>query len=114
MKSDEQPPHINEQRLPPAAPWAAAADQIKGQTGKPTARLQCRSFPPGIDIIIDGEHTGQETPHTFNNLPKGNHTVEMQYVAADGTIETKKENVSLKIGKRVVCKLRFIEPKTLA
>ena len=83
-------------------------------TGKPTARLQCRSFPSGVDIIIDGEHTEQITPHTFNDLAEGDHEIEMQYVNKAGEIISKKESVTLKLGKRVICKLRFIQPKTLA
>lgn len=101
-------------KLPSADPWAEAKKQIAGKTGSPTARIQCRSFPPGVDIILDGKHTGQETPHTFTDLAEGEHEIEMQYINLAGEITSKKEKVSAKTGKRVVCKLRFIEPKTLA
>ena len=101
-------------RLPSSNPWGEASRQIAGKTGKPTARLQCRSFPSGVDIIIDGKHTEQITPHTFNELAEGEHEIEMQYVNPGGEIVSKKEYVSLKLGKRVVSKLRFIQPKTLA
>jgi len=106
--------HVQSARPPPLTPWGEAKQQIAGKTGPPTARLQCRSFPPGVDIIIDGKHTGQETPHTFTDLEEGEHEIEMQYVNPAGGIISKKEKVSMKVGKRVVCKLHFIKPKTLA
>ena len=101
-------------RPPSADPWNEARAQIAGKTGKPTARLQCRSFPTGVDIIIDGVHTEQVTPHTFNDLEEGDHEIEMQYVNKAGEIISKKEKTSVKLGSRVVCKLHFIQPKTLA
>lgn len=110
------PAHIKtgETRLPPSNVWQEARAQIAGKTGPPTTRLQCRSFPPGVDIIIDGEHTNEETPHTFTDLAEGEHEIEMQYVNPGGEIISKKESVELKTGRRVVCKLHFITPKTLA
>ena len=101
-------------KQPPSNPWGEARAQIAGKTGAPTTRLQCRSYPPGIDIIIDDKHTEQTTPHTFTDLEEGDHEIEMQYVTPAGEIVSKKEKVSLKLRKRVVYKLRFIEPKTLA
>jgi len=101
-------------RPPPTNPWGEARAQIAGKTGPPTARIQCRSYPPGVDIIIDGKHTEQVTPYTFTNIEEGDHEIEMQYVNEAGTIVSKKESITAKLGKRVVCKLRFIEPKTLA
>jgi hypothetical protein len=101
-------------RQPPSNPWSEARDQIAGKTGPPKARLQCRSFPSGTHIIIDGKHTEQVTPQTFTDLEEGDHVVEMQYVNEAGKIISKKEIVHLKTGLRVVCKLHFIKPKTLA
>lgn len=77
-------------------------------------RLQCRSHPLGAFIIVDSVHTGFETPHTFDNLAEGNHTVQMDYVSETGEIKSMKEEVELKKNKRVVCKLYFKTPKTLA
>ena len=91
-----------------------ARAQIAGKTGAPTARLQCRSHPPGVDIIIDGKHTEQVTPHTFTDLKEGDHEIEMQYVNEEGEVISKKESITVKLGKRAVCKLHFIKPKTLA
>lgn len=101
-------------RLPSSNPWGEARDQIAGKTGKPTARLQCRSFPSGVDIIIDGKHTEQITPYTFNDLAEGDHEIEMHHTNEAGEIISKKETVNLKIGKRIVCKIHFVKPKTLA
>ena len=101
-------------RLPGSDPWNEARTQIAGKTGAPTTRLQCRSFPTGVDIIIDGKHTEQITPHTFTDLNEGTHEVEMQYVNPAGEIITKKESVTLKTNRRIVCKMHFVEPKTLA
>lgn len=104
----------NPTRAPSSNPWQEARQQIAGKTGAPTTRLQCRSFPSGVDIIIDGKHTEQVTPHTFNNLEEGDHEIEMQYVTPEGGIVSKKESITAKLGKRVVCKLHFTTPKTLA
>lgn len=101
-------------RPPNADPWNEARAQIAGKTGAPTARIQCRSFPSGVDIIIDGKHTEQVTPYTFNDLEEGDHEIMMQYVDKAGEVIEKKESVTAKIGKRVVCKLHFIQPQTLA
>jgi len=108
MKAPTQP------RQPPSNPWGEARGQIRGKTGPPTTRLQCRSFPQGVDIIINGKHTEQVTPHTFTDLAEGDHEIEMQYVTPAGGIVSKKESITAKVGKRIVCKLHFITPKTLA
>lgn len=71
-------------------------------------RLQCRSFPLGAHIHIDGEDTGQVTPWTFNELEAGEHTVEMDYAG-----KKLSETVTMLPNKRVVCKLYFEKPKTL-
>lgn len=78
-----------------------------------TKRLQCRSFPFGAEIIIDGKHTGFVTPRTFENLEEGKHIVEMHYVDP-GTAEvvSKKEEVEIKENHRLICKLHFTKPKT--
>lgn len=81
---------------------------------KDMSRLQCRSYPLGAHIIIDGEHKGEVTPFTFDGLPPGEHEIEMQYVEADSSLMSKKEKITLQEGKRMVCKLYFKEPKTLA
>jgi len=77
-------------------------------------RLQCRSFPLGLDIILDGKHTGFVTPHTFEDPEVGEHTITMHCVTESGEITEKKEKVVVEQGKRVVCKLYFKKPKTLA
>ena len=78
-------------------------------------RLQARSYPLGCDIIIDSTHTGEITPHTFEDLKEGKHVVEMHYVEPEtGKIIAKKEEVDIKQGKRSIVKLHFIQPKTLA
>ena len=78
-------------------------------------RLQARSYPLGCDIIIDSTHTGEITPHTFEDLEEGKHIVEMHYVEpGTGEIIAKKEEVDTKQGKRVIVKIHFLHPKTLA
>jgi len=77
-------------------------------------RLQCRSFPLGAHIIVDGEHTGEVTPFTFDGFSAGEHEIEMQSVEADGKVLSKKERVTLQEGKRIVCKPYFKQPKTLS
>ncbi len=76
-------------------------------------RLQCRSFPLGVRVIIDGISRGV-TPITVEDLEPGEHEVQMQFTEPDGSITSKMERVVVKKGKRVVCKLYFKEPKTLA
>ena len=77
-------------------------------------RLQCRSFPLGVDIILDGMYTNEATPHTFEDLDAGEHEVEMHYVEPEtGEVKVKKEKVVIREGKRAICKLYFKEPKTL-
>ena len=78
-------------------------------------RLQARSYPLGCDIIIDSTHTGEITPHTFEDLEEGKHIVEMHYVEPEtGKIIAKKEEVDIKQGKRAIVKIHFLHPKTLA
>ena len=80
---------------------------------KNMARLQCRSYPLSVAIIIDGKHTDFLTPHTFE-LEPGIHKVEMHYVKETGEIVSKTEEIELLKNKRAVVKLHFKEPKTLA
>ena len=78
-------------------------------------RLQCRSYPLGVDIIIDGKHTEKVTPWTFEDLDEGKHEVEMHYVEPEtGEVIAKKEEVDIKQGKRAICKMHFKTPRTLA
>ena len=86
---------------------------IPNSFNKSMIRLQCRSYPLGVDIILDSQHTGFDTPHTFE-LEPGTHKVEMQYVKETGEIASKTEDVELVKNKRAVVKLHFKEPKTLA
>ena len=82
---------------------------------KKMKRLQVRSFPLGCDIILDSVHTNETTPHTFEDLDAGEHEIEMHYVEPETEeVKVKKEKVIIREGKRVVCKLYFKEPKTLA
>ncbi|RKY41666.1 MAG: hypothetical protein DRP85_05415 [Candidatus Makaraimicrobium thalassicum] len=76
-------------------------------------RLQVRSFPLGCKIKIDGELMPFRTPHTFNNLPPGQHVVELVYEDVNGKRSLRK-TVQLVPNQRVVCKLHFKKPKTLA
>ena len=76
-------------------------------------RLQVRSFPPGCKIKIDGELMPFCTPHTFNDLPPGQHVVELIFEDADGKRSLRK-TVQLAPNERVVCKMHFKKPKTLA
>ena len=87
---------------------------IPGSSIRNMTRLQVRSYPLGAFIIMDSEHTGFSTPHTFDDLAEGKHTVQMDYVSETGEVLTKKEDVELKKGRRSICKLHFKEPKTLA
>lgn len=88
---------------------------IKVPHNKKMKRLQCRSFPLGLDIILDGKHTGEVTPHTFEDLEAGEHEVEIHYIEPEtGEVIAKHEKVNIKVGKRVVVKLYFKKPKTLA
>lgn len=81
---------------------------------KNMARLQCRSYPLGVFIILDSRHTDFVTPHTFE-LEPGKHEIQMDYVEpTTGEVISKKEVVELVKNKRSVCKIRFLEPKTLA
>lgn len=91
------------------------SSSVPHRSNKKMKRLQCRSFPLGVDIILDGKHTGEVTPHTFEELEEGTHEVEMHYVTPEtGEVKSKKEEVEIKSGTRTVCKLYFKEPKTLA
>lgn len=75
-------------------------------------RLQCRSYPLGARIFIDGKDTGEVTPWTFNELKAGEHSVEMTYTTKEGEKKLS-ETVDIQEGKRVVSKLYFGKPKTL-
>lgn len=80
-----------------------------------TKRLQCRSYPLDAKILIDGEHTGIVTPHTFEDLEEGKHVIEMHYVdPSTAEVISKKEEVEIKKGHRVVCILDFIEQKNVS
>jgi len=76
-------------------------------------RLQVRSFPLGCKIKIDGELTPFLTPHTFNDLSPGQHVVELIHEDDNGKHSLRK-TVQLAPNQRVVCKLYFKKPKTLA
>ena len=81
---------------------------------KNMSRLQIRSFPLGLDIIISGRHTDFVTPHTFE-LEPGKHEIQIDYVEpTTGEVISKKEEVELIKGKRTVVKQYFKKPKTLA
>ena len=78
-------------------------------------RLQVRSFPLGCQISIDGKLTPYLTPHTFFDLSEGKHTVELHYHDPEtNTIRKLHREVILKPVKRIVCKLYFKKPVTLA
>lgn len=87
---------------------------IPGTSIRNMTRLQVRSYPLGVAIIIDGKHTDFLTPHTFENLEEGKHIVEMHHFSEEGMLAAKKEEVELKRGQRSVCKLYFKTPRTLA
>ena len=86
---------------------------IPNSFNKDMSRLQCRSYPLGVDIILDSQHSGFATPHTFE-LEPGTHKVEMHYVKETGDIVAKTEDVELVKNKRSVVKMHFLQPKTLA
>ncbi len=78
-------------------------------------RLQVRSFPLGCQISIDGKLTPYLTPHTFFDLSEGKHLVELHYHDPEtNTLRKLHREVILKPGKRIVCKLYFKKPVTLA
>jgi len=80
-----------------------------------STRLQVRSFPLGCQISIDGKLTPYLTPHTFFDLTEGKHIVELHYHDPQtNTIRMLHQEVSLKPGERIVCKLYFKKPVTLA
>jgi len=78
-------------------------------------RLQVRSFPLGCQISIDGKLTPYLTPHTFFDLTEGKHIVELHYHDPESnTIRMLHQEVILKPGERIVCKLYFKKPVTLS
>ena len=78
-------------------------------------RLQVRSFPLGCQISIDGKLTPHLTPHTFFDLTEGKHLVELHYHDPEtNSIRMLHKEVTLKPGERIVCKLYFKKPVTLA
>lgn len=82
---------------------------------KNMTRLQVRSYPLGSEIIVDGKHTNEITPKTFDNLTEGKHLIQLDYVIPEtGEVVSKKEEVELKKGKRSIVKLYLKEVKTLA
>lgn len=85
---------------------SAKAMRSSNIIGKKMKRLQCRSYPLGAKIAIDGKATGKVTPWTFNDLEAGEHTIEMTWHD-----KKQSETALLEDGKRKVCKLYFKEPE---